>query len=103
MLIFAVTVNVSVWYCKVPGPVIFFVSINMQIDSIFSFFQSPFLQGCRSRGFWVEPEPFLFPAPAQAPTPTPTPTPLYNMLFLGNPNFDCILISLRTYNNRLKK
>ena len=26
-------------------------------------------QGCRSRGFWVEPEPFFCLAPAPTPTP----------------------------------
>ena len=30
-------------------------------------------QGCRSRPYWLEPEPFFGPAPAPAPTPTPTP------------------------------
>ena len=36
------------------------------------------IQGCRSRPFWLEPEPFFGPAP----------TPTLNILFLRDPTYD---------------
>ena len=57
-------------------------------------------QGCRSRPFWLEPEPFFCsapppppaPAPAPTPTPIPTPTPTVNILFLRDPKVILTLI-----------
>ena len=44
-------------------------------------------QGCRSRPFWLEPEPFFGPAPAPAPAPTLTHRTV-NILFLRDPKYD---------------
>ena len=47
-------------------------------------------QGCRSRPFWLEPEPFFGSVPPPAPAPTTTPT--VNILFLRDPRVILTLI-----------
>ena len=46
------------------------------------------LQGCQSRPFWLELEPFFGPAPAPTPTPILLQYSTVNILFLRDPKYD---------------